>query len=306
MFRLINAGAMLLLFLLPISAQKGKTVVASGGYRSSLISSEGSRVQIYDLDSRLMKRKMPFAVILPKDYADPKFGQRKYPVVYLLHGLFGHFDNWTKKTSLVDYSVATDFIIVTPEGGDGWYTDSPVKPDDKYESYIIQELIPEMDNRFRTIAEARGRVIAGLSMGGYGAIKYGLKYPDKFSLVGSFSGALGASSFLEKIPGSIGKTIDVIFGPAGSETRKNNDVFAMVRDVTPESKKTIPYIYLSCGTEDFLFANNREFVDILNQKAIPHEYRELPGGHTWQFWDSQVREFLRLAEARLNLQTIPK
>jgi putative tributyrin esterase len=298
MNRLIIAGALLLLFLVPILGQQGKRVVAAGELRSKLVAPAGSRLQVFELDSRLMRRKIPFQVLLPKGYSDPAFSGRSYPVIYLLHGLFGHFENWTAKTSIANYSEGADFIIVFPECGDGWYTDNLAVPSDKYESYIIQELIPEIDNRFRTIAEGRGRVIAGLSMGGYGAIKFGLKYPDKFAFVGSFSGALGAPTYKSEIPASIGKTIDAVFGPADNDVRKNNDIFAMVGRLTPETKKNVPYIYLSCGTEDLFFKNNREFADLLNQKGIPHEYRELPGSHDWKFWDSQVYEFLQIAERR--------
>jgi len=244
-----------------------------------------------------MKREMPYRVILPPAYsAAPKqHASEAYPVIYLLHGLWGHFDNWTDKTKLAEYAGDHGFIIVTPEGGNGWYSDNVGKQDDKYESYIIQELIPEVDKLFRTAAGRRGRAIAGLSMGGYGAIKFGLKYPEMFSLAGSFSGALGAASFTEKVRGAVGKSIDEIFGPIGSETRRSNDIFAMVRDLSPERIGAIPFIYLDCGTEDFLFQNNRDFVSLLIEKKVPHEYRHLPGAHNWAYWDAQVQEFLRVA-----------
>ena len=134
-------------------------------------------------------------------------------------------------------------------------------------------------------------------MGGYGSLKFGLKYPDKFVLAGSFSGALGAAQITEKmVPGAIGKTIDGIFGPEGSESRKSNDLFGMIRSMTPERMKEIPFIYLDCGTEDFLFINNRNFVGLLVEKKVPHEYRQLPGKHDWKYWDKQVQEFLQLAD----------
>ena len=85
-----------------------------------------------------------------------------------------------------------------PEGDDGWYTDSATVPNDKYETYIIKELIPEIDKKFRTLADREHRIIAGLSMGGYGSIKFGLKYPNLFSIVGSFSGAFDAANAYEK------------------------------------------------------------------------------------------------------------
>src|SRR5438445_2387379 len=125
------------------------------------------------LQSKLMAREMPYRIILPKDYAASK---AHYPVVFLLHGLSGHYTNWIDKTKLADYAAEHQFIIVTPEGNDGWYTDSVSVVSDKYESYIIKELIPEIDKNYRTIADREHRMIAGLSMGGYGGMKFGLKY----------------------------------------------------------------------------------------------------------------------------------
>ena len=253
-----------------------------------------STVSEQKLASRLMGRDMPYRVIVPQRYNES--AQSRYPVVFLLHGLTGHYNNWTELTKLANYLAGYDIIVVTPEGGDGWYTDSVSSANEKWESYIVKELIPEVDNKFRTLAIREKRAIAGLSMGGFGSLKLGLKYPDKFVLAGSFSGALGAAQITEKqFPGAIGKTIDGIFGPADSETRKSNDIFSIVRDLSPEKMKAIPFIYLDCGTEDFLFQNNREFVDLLIEKKVPHEYRQLPGVHDWKYWDKQVQEFLRIA-----------
>lgn len=246
-----------------------------------------------------MGRDMPYRIILPTLYNKANETAR-YPVIFLLHGLTGHYTNWTDKTKLNQYAVVHNFIIVTPEGDNGWYTDSVSTPNDKYESYIMQELIPEIDKKYRTVADREHRMIAGLSMGGFGAIKFGLKYPDKFSLVGGFSGALGAAGWTEKNAGAIAKSMDAIFGAdEGSESRKANDIFRLVREMTPDKQSGLPYFYQSCGTEDFLIANNRDFLKLLNEKKIPHEYREHPGVHDWVFWDDQVREFLDVAERRL-------
>lgn len=253
-------------------------------------------VQNLKLESKLMARQMPYRALLPASYNTSNETTR-YPVLYLLHGLTGHFDNWTNLTKLSDYAKAYDVIIVTPEGGNGWYTDSVSNDQEKWESYIVQELIPEVDKKFRTLPTRDKRAIAGLSMGGFGSLKFGLKYPDKFVLAGSFSGALGAAQITEKtVGGAIGKTIDGIFGPVESETRKSNDLFGIIRSLTPETMKSIPFIYLDCGTEDFLFQNNREFVNLLVEKKVSHEYRQLPGVHDWKYWDKQVQELLQLAD----------
>lgn len=288
MLRTLLASVYLLVWLVPSSAIGQTTTVVKPH-------PELNPFAAYQLDSKLMARKLSYRVVLPADYKSSNETSR-YSVIYLLHGLTGNFANWTDKTSLSAYAASNRFIIVTPDGANGWYTDSVSAPNDKYESYIVKELVPEIDKKFRTVAERRGRVIAGLSMGGYGAIKFGLKYPEMFSLVGSFSGALGAASFSEKNAGNIGKGIDAIFGPEASDTRKANDIFAIVREPSADKIKAMPFIYQSCGTEDFLIQNNRDFVSLLNEKKIPHEYRELPGGHTWAFWDDQVREFVAVAD----------
>lgn len=254
-------------------------------------------VVTHRLNSKLMAREMSYNVILPVNYKSEK--QRKYPVVYLLHGLTGHFDNWTEKTKLAEYASWYHYIFVTPEGGDGWYTDSISENNDRYESYITEELIPEIDKKLRTIADRKSRFIAGLSMGGYGSIKFGLKRPEMFALVGSFSGALGAAEWTEKeigTKGAIAESIKKVYGAAGSQTRKENDIFQMIRDLPADKIKDLPFIYLDCGTEDFLIQNNLDFAKLLREKKIPHEFRELPGKHNWVYWDAQVQEFLRLSQ----------
>ena len=259
------------------------------------------QVRTEKLSSALMGRDIPYRIVLPAKYSDEKLATQRFPVVYLLHGLTGHYDNWTDKTKLAEVSAAQDLIIITPEGDNGWYTDSATKLNEKYESYVIKELIPEIDKKFRTIADRDHRAIAGLSMGGFGAIKFGLKYPELFSLAGSFSGALGASSYktATDLPaGGIRTSLIAIFGEPGSSTHAANDLFKIIRDASPEKIKAMPFLYFDCGTEDFLFQSNRDFAATLLEKKVPHEFRQLPGAHNWNYWNTQVEEFLELAEKR--------
>jgi putative tributyrin esterase len=253
-----------------------------------------AKTEDFFLESKLMGRQMPYRVIFPANY---QASEKRYPVIYLLHGLSGNYKNWTEKTGLTKYATEYDFLIVTVEGENGWYSDSKVKPNSFYESYIIEELIPEVDKKFRTIANRNHRIIAGLSMGGYGAIKFGLKYPEKFVLVGSFSGALAATSIKEGMALEwITKTIGDAFGPEESESRKANDIYQIVRNLSDEQIKKLPFIYFDCGTEDFLFKDNQDFMKLVVEKRIKHEYRQKPGAHTWDYWDSQIQEFLKLAK----------
>jgi len=240
---------------------------------------------------------MPYRVVLPINYKS-EIAQR-YSIIYLLHGLTGHFENWTDKSKLAEYAAKYNYIIVTPEGNNGWYSDSATVPNDRYENYITQELIPEIDKNFRTVADRNHRAVAGLSMGGYGSIKFGLKNPEMFALVGSFSGALGAAGWTEKelgTKGFIAQSLLSVYGAVDSKTRQENDIFKIVREMPAEKIKNLPFVYLDCGTEDFLINSNRDFVNLLLERKVKHEFRQLPGGHDWKFWDAQVQEFLELSE----------
>ncbi|MEO6589284.1 MAG: alpha/beta hydrolase family protein [Pyrinomonadaceae bacterium] len=251
------------------------------------------------LDSKLMKREMPYRVILPVGY-EVNAGE-KFPVVYLLHGLTGHYNDWTDKTKIVEYAKNYDYIIVMPEGDNGWYSDSATIENDKYESYIMQELVPEIEKKFRANTNRESRAIAGLSMGGYGSLKFGLKYPEKFVLVGSFSGALRAAEWTAKEIGNSGWKVLVdsimnTYGAADSDTRKQNDIFKLLQAKPADDAKKLPFFYLDCGTEDMLVLQARDFNLKLAEMKIPHEYRELPGIHNWNFWNAEVLEFLQVSE----------
>ena len=179
---------------------------------------------------------------------------------------------------------------------------------EKYESYILKELIPDVQKRFRTIEARYGRGIAGLSMGGYGALKFGLKSPENFAFAGSLSGALSAASWTEddlKTLKSIRDSVFDIFGPVGSETRKKNDIYEIVRALPAARVAGLPYFYLDCGTEDFLTTNSQQFAALLREKKVLHEYRELPGDHNWAYWDQQVQEVLKVAASHLRMPKEP-
>ncbi|CAN5324714.1 alpha/beta hydrolase family protein [soil metagenome] len=240
--------------------------------------------------SPVMKREMPYRVILPVNYDKNK--NERFAAIYLLHGRFGHYNDWTDKAKISEYAKQHNFIIVMPEGGDqGWYTNSVSKPEDKYESYFFEDLIPEIDKKFRTLSDREHRAIAGLSMGGYGAFKYGLKHPEKFVLAGSFSGALDAPLRMKDNPNLSQSIIDA-FGEDDNPARKTNDLYGFINNASGE----LPFLYFVCGTSDHLFQANRNFVAFLTEKKVPHEYRQMPGAHTWEFWDTEVQEFLRIAD----------
>jgi S-formylglutathione hydrolase FrmB len=258
-----------------------------------------------ELKSALLGRTINYRILYPIKYYAAEKRETRFPVLYLLHGLTGQSSNWLEKTRVAGYATHYDVFIVMVEGGNGWYTDSATVPGDKYESYILSELIPDVEKRFRVSTQREGRAVAGLSMGGYGAIKFGLKHPEMFALAASMSGAFGAASVTArelKDPGAIRDSLLQTFGPVDSPTRKANDVFKLAREVSTKKITPLPYFYIDCGTEDFLFSNNREFVNLFVELKIPHEYRQLPGAHSWTYWDAQLQEILRLAATELRSQ----
>jgi S-formylglutathione hydrolase FrmB len=252
------------------------------------------RVETVRFQSKLVDATLPYNVILPPDYDTSK--TTRYPVLYLLHGLTGHYNDWVQRSNVADYAAEYRMIVVTPEGNDSWYID-------KYESYILDELIPDVQQRYRTIEARYGRSIAGLSMGGYGAIKFGLKSPSTFVFAASMSGAFGVTKFTEKEIPELWEESLKLFGPVGSETRLANDVFDILGKLTPARINSLPYFYFDCGTEDspLIFPYNRELAAVMFEKKIPHEYRQMPGDHSWGYWDRQIPEVLKIAAEKMRL-----
>jgi len=264
---------------------------------SPLISyGQAPTVETVQFRSQLVNAVLPYNVILPSGYRSSR--TTRYPVLYLLHGHAGHYTDWITRTNVADYAAQYRMIVVMPEGNNSWYVDSAGVSTDKYESYVLKELIPDVDKRFRTIQARYGRAVAGLSMGGYGAIKYGLKYPATFVFAASMSGAFGVIRYTEnEMGGSNWEPFLKIFGPAGSDTRKANDVFEIARGLSPARVGSLPYFYFDCGTEDAAqhFKPNRELSEIFLEKKIAHEYRELPGTHSWAYWNQQVQDVLKIS-----------
>jgi S-formylglutathione hydrolase FrmB len=272
------------------------------GYLLAKESGSVATVETVQFQSKQVNTTLPYNVILPPGYRAAS--TTRYPVLYLLHGWAGHYTDWLTRTNVADYAAQYRMIVVMPEGNDSWYVDSGGVPTDKYESYILKELVPDVDQRYRTIQARYGRAVAGLSMGGYGAIKYGLKYPASFVFAGSMSGAFGVTRYTQnEMGGSNWEPFLKIFGPVGSETRKANDVFEIARGLSSARVASLPYFYFDCGTEDAgqHFNPNRELSELFIEKKIPHEYRELPGGHNWAYWDQQVQEVLKIAAEKMRV-----
>lgn len=238
--------------------------------------------------------EVSFNIILPQDYAT---SARRYPVLYLLHGYTGHYSDWVTKTGLTGYAKHYEEIIVMPEDENGWYVDNYTNPKLGWQSYIIDDLIPYVDSHYRTVAARKGRAIAGLSMGGYGAMLLGLKYHQMFAAVASLSGVLASAepAFEEALTSPREKTIhDVIagdFGPLSNRARRENDPFLLVTEIPPDQ---MPQLYFSVGSSDSLLEMNRQFARLLSDWRITYRYSEVPGKHEWPVWDRQIKRVLAL------------
>ena len=233
-----------------------------------------------------LNREMHYRILLPRGYrARPK----RFAVLYLLHGLYGDYTNWDTNTKLEQYSETLPLIIVLPDAGDSWYTNSVTVPGDKFEDYIVKDLIPEIDSHYRTIRLRDARAIAGLSMGGYGAMKFALKYPEMFAFAGSLSGAFDAPRDLDVRVPEFREKLLAVFGPSSDANRSANDLLVLLNRVNAAS---LPYLYVQCGTGDGFLTINREFVSSLPRRSISYEYHETPGGHSWDYWDRSVQTLL--------------
>ncbi len=250
--------------------------------KTAPVPATGNTVEQRTFSSAALQREMPYQVVLPEGYA---VGQQRYAVLYLLHGWNGDETNWVKLTHLVKIAASYPLIVVTPRAGNSWYVNSATHENDPYADYIAADLIADVDSHYRTIADAHERAIAGLSMGGYGALLFTFRHPGIFGFAGSVSGAFaGLTNIAELLP-QLKPSLDEAYGPVGSATRRENDLDALIAGSDPSK---IPYLFLECGTADPLLPLNRHVVAELSAQKLGYEYHELPGAHTWLFWDNSL------------------
>jgi len=239
--------------------------------------------------SNSLGRMNAFAALVPEGVPGP------FPVLYLLHGYSDDHTGWVRRSNVERYAERYPMIIIMPDGQHGWYTDAASMPYAKFETHLADELVGFVDTTFSTIADRRGRAIAGLSMGGYGALKLAVKHPDKFCAGHSFSGAVGITmrdNTLSTMMGAEPETpwsIEqrLIFGE--TPTGGPEDLRALI---LAANKKTMPAISFDCGVDDFLYDSNQSFHAFLTEKKIPHIYEQFPGAHDWDYWDTHIQEVL--------------
>lgn len=240
-----------------------------------------------------------YAVLLPRGYD----GVRRFPVLYLLHGHDGGHLDWLKRTDVEQCVRDIPVVVVFPEADNSWYVNSWMHPEKRYEEYMVQELRPEVERVYRI--DTTRRAIAGLSMGGYGALLYALKYPGMFHFAGSLSGAFIWPRFIEdtiRQPASRGimTSLRTAFGATTNPHRDANDVYLLFRSV---GKDTVPYIYLAAGIQDgftsFLWAH-RVFTDSLRSIGARYEYHEVRGGHSWAVWGREIKPMIQRLRQIMN------
>lgn len=248
-----------------------------------------AKVDTLQVPSAAMGKTYKAAVVLPNSYAKSKTA---FPVMYLLHGAYGHFSDWLKSTpnKKLVHNLADQYnmIIVMPEGETfSFYLDSPVNKESQFETFITQEVIQKVDKTYRTIANKNGRVITGLSMGGHGALYLSTRHPDLFCAAGSMSGAVDMGVMLNRDSSAqVVKLMQPVFGDkSGSkELYEQNAVIGMLDKI--KSNK-LPLI-IDCGVDDFLIEPNREFHRRMVYNRIEHDYTERPGAHTWDYWENSL------------------
>jgi S-formylglutathione hydrolase len=236
--------------------------------------------------SKALDREMSYRVFLP---ATLEAGT-KLPVVYLLHGGGGGFRDWSNYSDVARYAARKDsfggLILVMPEGDSSYYMNAAGKPEEKYENYLVNDLIGDVETRFPAAKGRENRAVVGVSMGGFAAVKLALSRPELFVFVGGLSAAIDVPSrrfSWRRWEQSM--RFRSIFGPDGSSSRQSADPFRLVQSASVAST---PYLYLTAGEREALLAPNRRFAALLKRRGFSYEFHTKPGGHDWSEWDSQI------------------
>ena len=212
-----------------------------------------------------------------------------WEVMFLLHGLSDDHTIWNRRTRLEEYVAGLPLLVVMPDGGRGFYCDA-------VEGYAYRKAIGEelvaLVKRWFNVKEKW--CISGLSMGGYGAVRYALDYPEQFVSACSLSGALAFGHYPLDREGEWGREFARIVGqdPTGGP----NDLFQRISDLPADQR---PALRIDCGSEGFLIESNRAYHAHLTELGIPHEYEEHPGEHNWPYWDEHIQPAIAFHRRKL-------
>lgn len=233
--------------------------------------------------SEVLKMEVQFQVILPEGK------QEDLSVLYLLHGMGGNHSVWTRRTSLERYVKNYNLAVILPSTDLGWYTDTTY--DMNYWTFISEELPKRCHEIFPQLTKNPQKTFAGgLSMGGYGAVKLGLRQPERFGAILSFSGALALAEAWEELyrEGSQ-KYWEGIFGPLEAFRGSEDDLVACIQKGCP---KQGPKYLITCGTEDELFPASEYVVDQMQTHGFSVTFEQSPGAHDWEYWDEWIQKGL--------------
>lgn len=247
--------------------------------------------------SKCLMRTVDVDVILPIDTLNMKTmhyeNHAPFPTLYLLHGIFGDQNDWLHGTRIQRWANEHHLCVIMPSGENMFYVDNTYNHN-LYGQFVGQELVEITRQMFPLSLKKEETFIAGLSMGGYGAIVNGLKYHDTFGYVAGLSSALMLEDWLNcntpliKVP-DVRKYYESIFGDLSKLKGSDKDYFALVEN---QDVKDLPHMYMCVGTEDSLLQNNRDYRDFLLDKDVDLTYEEGPGGHEWDFWDCFILKIL--------------
>ena len=246
--------------------------------------------------SSALGRRTSVRVILPDGKTGP------FPVLYLLHGLSDDHTVWTRHTSLERYCEPLPFIVVMPDCERSFYVDAVDAPKAAFETYLTGELVPWVDGAFRSVSSREGRFVAGLSMGGYGALHLALKHPQLFGAAVSHSGAVavGSRAFVDRGV-DFHREMERVFGPEPAGT--DFDLYRLSELINDADK---PALRIDCGLDDFLIEDNRALHAHLETIGYAHEYAEPPGAHDWVYWNLHILDTLKFFCQRLGIEFRPE
>lgn len=245
-----------------------------------------------DFYSEVLGLSTSMNVILPQQTStqigmENKILDGKYPTLYLLHGYTDDHTIWGRRTSIERYVAELGIAVVMPQVHNSYYTD--MDSGEKYWTFLTEEL-PSVARSFFPLSDQReDNFVAGLSMGGYGALKWALSYPEHFSAVASLSGVTDIASLVERDRGTADK-FKMIFGSREIKETKNDLLWLLEQgDQLTESK---PLIYQTCGTEDFLYEDNLRFKQLCEKTSYDLTIDFGPGNHEWSYWDNKIQDVL--------------
>ena len=248
--------------------------------------------------SKCLMRTVTFHAIIPVDKFGPQAEnaeQKPLKTLYLLHGIFGNYTDWVNGTRIQAWAEANDLAVIMPSGENRFYLDDE-KSGELYGEFIGKELVEFTRKLFPLSDKREDTFIAGLSMGGYGAIRNGLKYAENFGCVIGLSAALVHDTWKDADNSAPIFTFrrnyyEAIFGEYDKVKGSDTDPKALLLKLKEEGRP-VPKMYLCCGTEDGLVTANRDFRDFLNENGVDLTYVEGPGKHDWVFWDTYIKKVL--------------